>query len=925
MSATLFACTAAFAVPAKPGIIVVKQSDGTELKVRIVGDERSHHYLSEDGYLLINNEDKFYYGNVDRHGEIICSAIQARPAGERTAEAIAFLQTVDMKAVAGALENIGKQSRQARAPRRNVGLFDTGFPSRGAQKGLVVLVEYQDVKFNLSDSYDYFNRMLNEEGFSDYGGTGSAADYFRESSSGQFTPEFDVYGPITLSQNMSYYGGNDYSGNDNRPEQMVIEACQQLDADIDFSEYDRDGDGYIDNVFVFYAGRGEASGGSANTVWPHSWNISEATNTPYIFDGVQLDRYACSNEWDGSCPDGVGTFIHEFSHVMGLPDLYATSYTGAFTPGAWSVLDYGPYNNEGRTPPAYSVYERYALGWITPRVIDGPSNITLKNISENEACIIPTGDDTEFFLLENRQQTGWDTYIPGHGMLVWHVDFDEYVWQQNSVNNISSHQYVDIEEADNRRSEYSRAGDAFPGTAGVTSFTDDTSPSMRTWSGAALNLPITDITETDGIIRFAVAGWHEQSDTLQALEATEVTGISFTANWEPSPVATSYKISVYTKQTTSGGRIVTSFVDGYNMRETDGVRATAVTGLNPATTYYYVIYAVDDNGTVAASNEISVTTSAATFEWLSPKALPAENVTDKSFEARWEMMDEATGYLVDIFEMTSGEPYRDTVDFTGGVKNLPDGWKTNSTLSYANTAYSGNAVPSLRFVDNGYIESPAYSADVHSLTFWHRGVLTSEENRIIVSVCDDKGVWSNFVSLPVVNEQGGLVTKIEFIPGSVKAVRIDYDMQDKGSLALDDIVVEWGGEENIAGGYTLEYTFPTDRAEITGLKPSSTYYYRVTGYSGDLRSQPSAKIKVVTVSSEETAIGDITDKSGSVTLNGRTLVIDAGSNEQPLTIYGISGQTVYDEKVKSTVRIALPAPGLYIIRLGNTGYKIAVK
>ena len=280
LSATLFACTAAFAVPAKPGIMVVKQSDGTELKVRIVGDERSHHYLSEDGYLLINNEDKFYYGNVDPRGEIICSDIQARPVGERTAEALAFLQTVDMKAVAGALENIDKHRIPARAPRRNVGLFDTGFPSRGAQKGLVVLVEYQDVKFNLSDSYDYFNRMLNEKNFNDYGGTGSAADYFRESSRGQFTPEFDVYGPITLSQNMSYYGGNDYSGNDNHPEQMVIEACQQLDAEIDFSKYDRDGDGYIDNVFVFYAGRGEASGGSANTVWPHSWNVTEATNTP---------------------------------------------------------------------------------------------------------------------------------------------------------------------------------------------------------------------------------------------------------------------------------------------------------------------------------------------------------------------------------------------------------------------------------------------------------------------------------------------------------------------------------------------------------------------------------------------------------------------------------------------------------------------
>ena len=163
-------------------------------------------------------------------------------------------------------------------------------------------------------------------------------------------PDFDIYGPVTLSKNMSYYGGNDIYGNDKNPEKMIIEACQLLDDEVDFAQYDNDGDGYIDNIYVFYAGKGEASGGSKDTVWPHSWNITAATSTPYIFDGVRLDRYACSNENEGSHPDGVGTFVHGFSHVMGLPDLYATSYTSSFTPGAWSCMDYGPYNNDGRTP-----------------------------------------------------------------------------------------------------------------------------------------------------------------------------------------------------------------------------------------------------------------------------------------------------------------------------------------------------------------------------------------------------------------------------------------------------------------------------------------------------------------------------------------------------------------------------------------------
>ena len=395
-----------WAVPAKRDLRTVTQPDGSTLQVRRVGDESSHFIITSDGMLLSQNpvSGAYEYARITTGGMLVSTGVVAsdpylRPASE------AILCTP--------LSSDIEVMRRAAAPRHAIsqngmGRFTSTFPRKGDVNVLVILVNYKDVKFNLSDPYDYFNRMLNEDGFSDYGGTGCAAEYFRESSVNQFRPQFDVYGPVTLSQNMSYYGGNDYNGNDSNPEQMAIEACRQLDPTVDFSEYDRDGDGYIDNVFVFYAGRGEASGGSPSSVWPHSWNVTSATNTPCIFDGVRLDRYACSNEWEGSRPDGVGTFIHEFSHVMGLPDLYATSYTGAFTPGAWSVLDYGPYNNDGRTPPLYSVYERYALGWISPQVIDRPANMTMEAISRNKACIIPTADENEFCLLENRQQEGSD-------------------------------------------------------------------------------------------------------------------------------------------------------------------------------------------------------------------------------------------------------------------------------------------------------------------------------------------------------------------------------------------------------------------------------------------------------------------------------------------------------------------------------------
>lgn len=568
----------ALAIPAKPGLITVRQADGTELQVRIVGDEHFHYYLSEDDYLLVNENDTYYYGDVDAAGRIMRSSVVAQPKEKRSTETRNFLERIDRDMVIMAMNATARsritdrKSRMTRAQRRNVGLFDTGFPSKGEQKGLVVLVEYTDVKFSIDDPHDYFSRMLNEDGFSDYGGTGCAAEYFRESSMGRFEPQFDVYGPITLSNDMRYYGRNDAAGNDLYPWKMAVEACEQLDDTVDFSQYDRDGDGMIDNIFVFYAGNSEASGGSSSSVWPHSWYITEAEDTTYIFDGVQLDRYACSNEWTGTRPDGVGTFIHEFSHVMGLPDLYSTEYTRAFTPGSWSVLDYGPYNNDGCTPPIYSIYERYSLGWIEPAVIDGPAEITLENISTNTGCIIPTGDENEFFLLENRQQKGWDTYIPGHGMLIWHIDFDPYVWNMNTVNNTASRQHVDLEEADGIQTESTRAGDAFPGTAGITSFTDDTKPSMTTWGGNRLNLPITNITENDGLITFRVAGSNDAPDPDGVISASTEASITVSGR------------TIIIRNAT-GKRITVSTVDGRTVYRGNG---SALSRIDTGSGFYIV-------------------------------------------------------------------------------------------------------------------------------------------------------------------------------------------------------------------------------------------------------------------------------------------------------------------------------------------------
>lgn len=906
------------AVPAKPGLITMKQADGTEIKVRIVGDEFHHYYLSEDGYLLVNKGETFFYGNIDSKGDVVSSQIAAMPAAKRTEKAKAYLKSVDMKKVFATMDTKAA-GRRAASPQKAVGLFDTGFPSKGVQKGLVVLVEYKDTKFSLSEPYDYFNRMLNENGFSDYGATGCAAEYFRVSSMNQFLPEFDVFGPITLSQNMSYYGGNDWSGNDKNPERMVIEACQQLDATVDFSNYDRDGDGYIDNVFVFYAGRGEASGGAANTVWPHSWNVTSATSIPYIFDGVQLDRYACSNEWEGSRPDGVGTFIHEFSHVLGLPDLYATSYTSAFTPGAWSVLDYGPYNNGGCTPPLYSVYERYSLGWMQPTLIDGPKNVTLGEISGNNGCIIKTEKENEFFLLENRQQKGWDVYIPGHGMLVWHVDFNEDVWMQNTVNNSASHQYVDLEEADGTQNEYSRAGDAFPGTSHVTSFTDDTKPSMKSWSGHRQNLPITEITETGGVITFKVAGGATVPQTPVAEEATNVTPNSFTANWQVAENATHYYISVYTKET---GNAVT-YLSGYNKRNVGNKTSAEVTGLMPLTTYYYTVTASNEGTLGEESGEIGVTTTEMSFSYKEPVVFAATDVTGYSFTANWQAMDEAREYTLSVYAKGYGGPNKDVVDFTEGVKALPEGWKSNSTQSYANKSYSGEAIPSLRFVQTGnYIESPAYSLPVRRLSFWHRGSQAAAENRIVVSVQTKDGGWKEVASVEIENAAGGAITVIDNIPDEAYKIRITYSMPGKGGLAIDDIAVDWGGDETKAGEMLKKIEASAQSIVVDHLQPSTTYYYRVQATDGERVSKWSDEVRVTTLVSDiNTSIGRAASAATKavIRLEGDMLYV-SGINGEAVVVSDVCGRMLYTggRLTADQVAVRLPSKGIYIIRIGQS-------
>lgn len=921
--------------PARQGLMTVPTADGSQLKVRLAGDEFFHQYFTEDGYPLIEKDGSFYYCDYDANGDVVSSGIKAGAVSARGAAARSFLAGVDK----GSLEQ-RIQKRASRAPRRasavsqpvpavrkapaaaaddndappferGYGLFpDLRFPAYGDQKAIVILVEYTDVKFSTSyDAKDYFTRMLNEDGFADYGGTGSAAQYFRENSGGHFRPEFDVYGPITLSHNQAYYGGNDWYGNDQHPEEMIIEACAALDDIVDFSDYDRNGDGVVDNIFVFYAGRGEASGGSASTVWPHSWNMTSAGHPDLYYDGVRVHTYGCSNEWESGRPDGVGTFVHEFSHVIGLPDLYATSYTGAFTPGSWSALDYGPYNNDGMTPPNYGAFERYALGWLKPREIDRELTATLQPVSENVCGIIRTAKDTEFFLVENRQQEGWDTYIPGHGMLIWHVDYNGYIWSSNTVNNSSSHQYVDIEEADNSQSEYSRDGDSFPGYSNKTSFTAQTSPAMKTWNGNAVNFPITGITESDGIITFNVLGGSDvQIEPINTLEATDVTAESFTLNWESPAQGCDAILNLYTKDAEGNAE----HVAGYRNRNMGSATSVAVAGLQPMTAYYYTVAHSSGWQVSEPSAEREVFTGKRTIEYSAVSALEASDIVAEGFTANWLPLDDATEYLLTVNSLVPGDPFYATNGFDDGVDNL-HGWDTNTTMTYAMESYCGQAAPSLRMSNGKTLTSPVYDDFIRTLSFWHRGnnTTTGDLINVYARTADDMALLE---TVEVEKTAGGVITEVTGFPEGTLQVVLEFDRKgDKGSLAIDDVTVGHGmtytrvpveGYNDVSVGNVLAFA-------VEGLQPQSPYSYTVRATDGTLFSKVSGEVMVRT--GEPVGIDNVTAPGFALGVNG--LVVTATTGDQ-IIVADYTGALV----ARGAHKVTLPRAGLYIVSVPAQNY-----
>ena len=569
----------AFAVPAKRVKRQVQQPDGSVLTVMLRGDENFHYTSTEDGQPLVQRADGAYcYATLDSNGKLTASAQVAHDVESRGAAELSFLNyyTAESQKV----RSLGMERAKQRNARRmarlaNRGVVDaSGKPVRrvmagatggegigvtGKRKGLVILVNFKDKKMQSKHTQAEWNDYFNKVGYNKYGNNGSVHDYFYAQSYGKLDLEFDVIGPVTVSKNMASYGANDAQGNDIDPAGMIKEACELAYAKekMDMSQYDWDGDGAVDQVYVIYAGYGEAAGGDANTIWPHEWDI-QGGGYSLVLGGQRIRTYACSSELNGGYGtdiSGIGTACHEFSHCMGIPDFYDTAGGGCFGMDAWDLMDYGSYGGDGYEPTGYNTYEKWVSGWIEPTILTAPCYIkNMKPLSDApEACVVfNEANKNEYYIFENRQLKGTDVALPNHGMLVIHVDYDQKVWFDNEVNNTSNHQRFTVVPADNKLTSETVSGDTYPGTTKSTELTDTSKPAATLFNANSdgrkfLGKPVTEITEKDGLISFTfMGGVNLDAPQPKLMNMTET---SFTGGWNAVDGAESYTVELREKST----------------------------------------------------------------------------------------------------------------------------------------------------------------------------------------------------------------------------------------------------------------------------------------------------------------------------------------------------------------------------------------
>ncbi len=706
----MFFISEAFAIEAYPELINFVQPDGSKIEIYLKGDEKVRWAETKDGYTILFNETGFYeYAIINESGNLILSGIIAENKQNRTSNETSFLLQVNKhltydKSQVSLLKQMWNVYEQEAKNQK-------AFPTTGDRNLICVLIGFTDLSFTKTQAD--FNSLFNQIGYNAGSATGSVKDYYLENSWDQFNLTVDVAGPYTASHDMEYYGGN-VGGNDQRPRELVTEAINLANPDVNFANYDNDNNGYVDAVYVIYAGYGEEAGASDDAIWAHAWSIPSVT-----LDGVTISRYSCSSELRGNSGTNltrIGVICHEFGHVLGAPDFYDTDYdTGGKYDGTgrWDLMAGGSWNNGGATPAHHNGFTKwYYYNWLTPVELTTSQDVTLNNIEDYpQAYYYTTPTSNEYWFIENRQQTGFDAALPGHGMIIYHVDQDNVdAYDYSNDINATHPQYmhpVCASASTNPNSTPSSygtingSGCPFPGTSNATEFSDATTPSSTAWNGNPTNKPLINIAENGGVITFCFISCASPDDpqNFTAIAAGEnQIDLSWDLNTDNDPI-----VVAYSTNPTFG-------------TPTDGVNYSSGMSISGGGEVIY-------NGTNTSYNHVSLDANTTYYY----KAWSLINASPDYSQGVISYATTSCG-LITNFPFTEG--------FESGT--LPNCWSYDGTeWTYQNGGQSGNPASAHTGSKNALFYHGSSTADVSklitpqmdmssfsdaTLTFWHTQV-----------------------------------------------------------------------------------------------------------------------------------------------------------------------------------------------------------